>query len=92
MVFIKDTTDFNSNIYPDCQPVYEDFKGNYSLKDVYEWKDLPKEVVDYIECIEDITKTPVKMVGCGASRGDLIVKDKTKKKVLTIPRPYGVDL
>ena len=88
----KTISDFNSNIYPGCQPVYEDFKGDYSLKDVYEWNDLPKEVLDYIECIEDITKTPVKMIGCGASRGDLIVKDKTKKKVLTIPRPYGVDL
>lgn len=88
----KIVTDFNSNIYSECQPIYEEFKGDYSLKDAYKWRDLPKEVLNYIECIEDVTNTPVNMIGCGSSRDDLIVKESGKKKVLTMPRPYGVDL
>ncbi|MCI8832896.1 MAG: adenylosuccinate synthase [Clostridia bacterium] len=72
----KITTDFSTN--PDylnnCEAVYEEFDGNFGdLSNCKSRDDLPINAQKYLKRIEDILEVPVKFVGTGAGREDLIV-------------------
>lgn len=58
------------------EPIYKTMKGWKSdTTKVREYKDLPKEAREYIEFIEEYTGTPVKYIGVGPAREDIIVKE-----------------
>jgi len=69
--------------YSACKPVYEELEGWPDLSDA-DWlsiakkgyDSLPKEARSYIERIEEITKTPVKIVSVGQSREATIYRAK----------------
>ena len=66
-----------------AKPIYETFKGNFDIKGMKNYDELPKEAKEYVEAVEDITKTPVSFIGTGPGREDIIVRDK---KVLTLKK------
>lgn len=56
--------------------VYETLKGwNTPTTHTKRYEDLPAEAKNYIKLIEDFVGVPVKWVGCGPSRDDIIVKE-----------------
>ena len=72
----KITTDFSTN--PDylnnCEAVYEECDGDFGdLSNCKSRDDLPINAQKYLKRIEDILEVPVKFVGTGAGREDLIV-------------------
>lgn len=61
----------------ECEPVYEEFEG-WSLDEIKKAKkfeELPKSAQKYIEFIEKETDTSVFLIGTGAQREDIIVKE-----------------
>ena len=58
----------------DCQPVYEEFEGNFG--DISKCKtreELPENAKKYLNRIEEIVKVPIKFIGIGAGRESMIV-------------------
>lgn len=63
----------DAHFLENVSPVYEDFPG---------WKDdistcrtkseLPKNAINYVNAIEELTKVPVKFIGVGPKRGEVI--------------------
>ena len=45
-----------------------------STRGIREWSKLPKEAKQYVEFIEEWTKVPVRMIGTGQSREDIIIR------------------
>ncbi len=71
----KITTDFSTN--PDyisnCEAVYEEFDGNFG--DISKCKtrdELPLNAQKYLNRIEEVLGVPIKFIGTGAGREDLI--------------------
>lgn len=64
-----------------CEPVYEEFEGNFGdISYCKNFEELPLNARLYINRIEEITNTPVKFIGTGAGRDNIIVRDdKTLK-------------
>ena len=57
-----------------CEAVYEEFDGDFGdLSNCKSRDDLPINAQKYLKRIEDILEVPVKFVGTGAGREDLIV-------------------
>ena len=72
----KITTDFSTN--PDylnnCEAVYEEFDGNFGdLSNCKSKDDLPINAKNYLKRIEEVLEVPVRFVGTGAGRENLIV-------------------
>lgn len=70
-------------VYSECKPVYEQLKGWPDLSNEAwtaitkkGYDSLPKEARDYVERIEQITKTPVKIISVGQSREATILRTK----------------
>jgi len=78
-------TDFSSDLdfLNECTPVYEEFEGNFGdISCCNDFNDLPKQAKKYINRIEEVTNIPVKFIGTGAGRDNIIVRDdKTLKLV-----------
>ncbi|MBP9850663.1 MAG: adenylosuccinate synthase [Candidatus Peribacteraceae bacterium] len=54
---------------------YRSMKGwKTSTKGIREWKELPKEAREYVEFIETFTNVPVRLIGTGQAREDIIVR------------------
>jgi adenylosuccinate synthase len=54
---------------------YETLPGwNQSLKDVTSWKQLPDNARKYVERLEELLSCPIKYVGVGQRRDQLIVR------------------
>lgn len=73
----KKTTDFTTNIdfLNNCKPVYEEFEGNFGdISKCRTFEDLPLKAQKYIYRIEELTNTPVKFIGVGAGREEIIVR------------------
>ena len=73
----KKTTDFTTNIdfLSNCTPVYEEFEGNFGdISKCRKFEDLPINARKYINRIEELTDTPVKFIGVGAGREEIIVR------------------
>ncbi|KAJ4151183.1 hypothetical protein LMH87_011898 [Akanthomyces muscarius] len=64
-----------------CEVVYEDFKGwQTPITSVKEYEDLPKETKEYIEYIEKFLGVPIKWMGTGPNRDDMIFRRKAFNK------------
>jgi len=71
-------SNFSSNLefLEQCEPVYEEFDGNFgNISDCKSFEDLPENAKVYINRIEEVTNTPVKFIGTGADRDNIIVRD-----------------
>lgn len=74
------TTDFSSNLsfLNEALPIYEEFDGNFDISGCESYDELPDKAKIYLERIEELTDTPIKFIGTGAGRDDIIVRDKVK--------------
>ena len=64
----------NSEYLGNCTPVYEEFEGNFGdLTGITRREDLPEKAQKYLSRIEEITKIPIKFIGTGAGRENMIV-------------------
>ena len=63
--------------------MYESYKGNFDIKGIKKYDELPKEAKEYVERVEEVTKTPVSFIRTGPDRDDIIVRDK---KVLSLKK------
>ena len=73
----KVTTDFTTNEkeLSESTPVYETFKGNFEdISKVRKYVDLPDSAKKYIERIEEFVGVPIKYIGVGAGREEMIVR------------------
>jgi adenylosuccinate synthase len=62
----------------EIEPVYERFKGwNCSLDGIDRYEDLPKELIEYINYLEQKLETRVSMISCGPERDRLITRAAT---------------
>lgn len=57
-----------------AKPVYQTFKGGFSTEGCKTYDDLPKDAKNYIKFIEDYLGIPVKFIGTGAGREDMIAR------------------
>ena len=58
----------------DCKPVYEEFEGNFGdISNVKRREDLPENAKKYLNRIEELVGVPIKFIGTGADREDMIV-------------------
>ena len=73
----KETTDFLTNVdfLNNSYAVYEDFEGNFGdISNCKTYEELPDNAKKYLKRIEDFTGVPVKFIGTGAGREDMIVR------------------
>ena len=64
----------NSEYLSKCTPIYEEFEGNFGdLSQCKYREDLPQKAQVYLNRIEEIVKVPIKFIGTGAGREDMIV-------------------
>ena len=67
---------FSTNIdyLNSCKPVYEEFEGNFgNLSGITKKEELPQNALKYLSRIEEIVGVPVKFIGIGADRDDMII-------------------
>lgn len=72
----KISQDYSTNptYISNCSPVYEDFEGNFgNLKGIKNREDLPISAKVYLNRIEEITGVPIKFIGTGPDRNDMII-------------------
>lgn len=72
----KITTDFSTTpeYLENCTAVYEEFDGNFGdISDIKRREDLPENAKKYLARIEEVIGCPIKFIGTGAGRDDLIV-------------------
>jgi len=73
----KVTTDFRTNmdfIY-NSEAVYEEFDGNFGdISNCKTFDELPENAKKYVNRIEELTGTPIKFIGTGAGRENIIVR------------------
>ena len=56
-----------------CQPLYESMPGwKEDLSDIQRWKDLPRNARRYLERLEKLLETPIKVVSVGSKRSQTI--------------------
>ena len=52
-----------------CQPVYEEFEGNFGdISSIKKREDLPENAKKYLNRIEELVGVPVKFIGTGARK------------------------
>ena len=73
---------FSSNLefLKDAKPIYEEFEGNFNIEGLTDYDKLPKNAKKYVERIEELTDTPIKFIGTGPGREDIIIR---KEKILS---------
>lgn len=72
----KITMDYSTNptYIANCEPVYEEFDGNFGdLSSIKSREDLPLNAKKYLDRIEEIVNVPIKFIGTGADRNDMII-------------------
>lgn len=70
------TTRFSTNndYLNKCTPIYEEFDGNFGdISNIKRRQDLPESARKYLDRIEEIVKVPIKFIGTGADRNDMII-------------------
>ena len=73
----KETTDFRTNMdfLNNSEAVYEEFEGNFGdISNCKTFDELPENAKKYIKRIEELTDTPIKFIGTGAGRENIIVR------------------
>lgn len=72
----KTSMDYSTNptYISNCEPVYEEFSGNFGdLNGIKNREDLPLNAKIYLNRIEEIVKVPIKFIGTGPDRNDMII-------------------
>lgn len=72
----KVTTNYSTNLnyIKECSPVYEEFDGDFGdISNVKTKEDLPKNAKIYLKRIEEFVGVPIKFIGTGAGREDMII-------------------
>ena len=73
----KIINDFRTNMdfLNNSEAVYEEFEGNFGdISNCKKYEDLPNNAKKYIQRIEELTNTPIKFIGTGAARENIIVR------------------
>ena len=73
----KEVTDFSTNMdfLNNSEAIYEEFPGNFGdISNCKTFEELPINAQNYIKRIEELTNTPVKFIGTGAGRENIIVR------------------
>jgi adenylosuccinate synthase len=73
----KTTTDFRTNIefLENSEAVYEEFDGNFGdISNCKTFDELPANAKKYVNRIEELTGVPIKFIGTGAGRENIIVR------------------
>ena len=73
----KITKDFRTNIdfLNNSEAVYEEFSGNFGdISNCKSFEELPTNAQKYLKRIEELTETPIKFIGTGAGRDNIIVR------------------
>ncbi len=66
----------NADYISKCEPVYEEFEGNFgNISDIKTRDELPENAKKYLNRIEELVGVPIKFIGTGAGREDMIVVD-----------------
>lgn len=68
--------DFSTNpdYIKDCTPVYEEFEGNFGdISNITNRDDLPEKAKKYLNRIEEVVGVPIKFIGTGAGRENMII-------------------
>ncbi len=69
--FFRTNIDFLNN----CKPVYEEFDGNFGdISKCKTFDELPEKAKKYVRRIEELTDTPIKFIGTGAGREEIIIR------------------
>ncbi|MBR0033000.1 MAG: adenylosuccinate synthase [Treponema sp.] len=79
----KVVTDFPASVpaMEKAKPVLKKFKGwKKSLKECRSYEELPKEARDYVEFIEDYTKTEVGIISVGYERNETFIRNNPWSK------------
>lgn len=79
----KTVVDFPASVpaMEKAKPVLKKFKGwKKSLKDCRSYEELPKAARDYVEFIEDYTKTEVGIISVGYERDETFIRNNPWKK------------
>lgn len=68
----------NCDYVAKCEPVYEEFEGNFGdISKIQKREDLPENAKKYLARIEELVGIPVKFIGTGAGRDELIVVESS---------------
>ena len=73
----KVTTDFttNADFLNNSTAIYEEFEGNFGdISNCKSFEELPEKAQKYLKRIEEFVGVPVKFIGTGAGREDMIVR------------------
>lgn len=64
----------DENYLAECLPVYEEFEGNFGdISTITKREDLPEKALLYLKRIEEVVGVPIKFIGTGAGRENMIV-------------------
>lgn len=64
----------NADYIAKCEPVYEEFDGNFGdISNIKTKEELPENAKKYLARIEEVVGVPIKFIGTGAGREDMIV-------------------
>ena len=70
------STNYSTNIdyIQECSPVYEEFDGDFGdISKIKNREDLPENAKIYLKRIEEFVGVPVKFIGTGAGREEMII-------------------
>lgn len=73
----KITQDFSTDIdfLTNSKPIYEEFEGNFGeISSIKNYNDLPIKAKKYINRIEEMIEIPVKFIGTGPKKNNIIEK------------------
>ena len=66
----------NEEFLNNSKPIYEEFEGNFGdISKCETFEELPDKAKVYVKRIEDVVKTPIKFIGTGPARENIIVRD-----------------
>ena len=69
--YFRTNMDFLNN----SKPIYEEFPGNFGdISNCKTFEELPDNAKAFINRIEELTDTPIKFIGTGAARENIIVR------------------
>lgn len=64
----------NNDYLKKCTPIYEEFDGNFGdISNITKREDLPENAKKYLNRIEEIVNVPIKFIGTGADRNNMII-------------------
>ena len=65
----------NMDFLKNSKPIYEEFEGNFGdISKCKTFDELPENAKKFVNRIEELTDTPIKFIGTGAARENIIVR------------------